>query len=134
MIRAITLALTTCLLAPPALAQDDEGGRMKRGAQMFLEGFMEEMGPALRGLEGLARDAGPALQSFAQEMGPALSDLMDEVQDWSVYEPPTMLDNGDIILRRKEPLTPDPDSEAEPPVEPRERKGLPPLDGNKIDL
>ena len=132
MIRAITLALTTCLLAPPALAQDDEGGRMKRGAQMFLEGFMElwrQVGSMLP-----ARDAGPALQSFAQEMGPALSDLMDEVQDWSVYEPPTMLDNGDIILRRKEPLTPDPDSEAEPPVEPRERKGLPPLDGNKIDL
>ncbi|EIE52035.1 hypothetical protein C357_05563 [Citreicella sp. 357] len=145
MTRLIALSLTACLLAPPALAQDDDGGggaQMKRGVQMFLDGFMDELGPALRGLEGMARDAEPALRSFAQEMGPALAELMDEVKDWSVYEAPEMLDNGDIILRRKEPRNAGdppfdtaPDAEPdEAPLEPRERKGLPPLDGNKIDL
>ena len=37
-------------------------------------------------------------------------ELMDEVEDWSVYEPPVMLPNGDIILRRKVPLKPEPET------------------------
>jgi hypothetical protein len=30
-----------------------------------------------------------------------MRDIMDEVKDWSVYEAPEMLPNGDIIIRRK---------------------------------
>ena len=44
---------------------------------------------------------GPALQSFMEEMGPALTDLSAQVQDWSAYEEPEMLLNGDIVIRKK---------------------------------
>jgi len=46
------------------------------------------------------------LRSFAQEMGPALGALLEQVEDWSIYEPPVILPNGDIIIRRK-PEAPD---------------------------
>ncbi|WP_417720955.1 hypothetical protein [Salipiger sp.] len=101
------LAVALCLLAPPALAQDAEQDRgmslMERGAELFFRGLMDELDPALKELEGMAREMQPALRSFAEEMGPALRDLMGQVEDWSVYEAPEMLDNGDIIIRRKPP-------------------------------
>ena len=81
---------------------------MERGAKLFLEGLLNEMEPAMRELEGMADNIEPALRSFAQEMGPALQDLMDTVQDWSAYEPPVVLPNGDILLKRK-PDMPTPD-------------------------
>lgn len=74
---------------------------MEEGAKLFFRGLMSEMEPALRELEGLAEEIEPALRSFAQEMGPALQSLLDEVEDWSVYEPPVVLPNGDILLKRK---------------------------------
>jgi hypothetical protein len=37
-----------------------------------------------------------------QEMGPALAELAAEVKDWSVYEMPEILPNGDIIIRKKQ--------------------------------
>ena len=95
------IALLVTLSAPAASAQDDEPpSLMERGAQMFLEGLMKEMGPAIDGM-----------QDFVREMGPALRDLMEEVKDWSVYHAPEMLPNGDIIIRRKDPSeTPDMDA------------------------
>lgn len=93
-IPAIALSLT---LAAPVQAQEDNGlSQMERGAQDFLEGLLREMQPAWQELQG-----------FLEAMGPALEEVLDEVQDWSVYEPPEILDNGDIIIRRK------PDSEPE---------------------
>jgi hypothetical protein len=74
-----------------------------------IRSFAEEMGPALRELEGLADNLQPALRSFAKEMGPALRDLLDTVEDWSAYEPPIILPNGDILLKRK-PDMPTPDA------------------------
>lgn len=75
---------------------------MERGAQDFLEGLLLEMEPAWREFQG-----------FMDEMGPAMIDLMDEIKDWSAYEAPEILDNGDIIIRRKpapqDPITPDPE-------------------------
>ncbi len=89
-------------MALPAQAQEDCGkSLMERGAELFLEGLRQEMEPTLEDLRGLADQLGPALQSFMQEMGPALADLAAQVQDWSVYETPEMLPNGDIIIRRK---------------------------------
>ncbi len=73
-----------------------------------MDGIMKEMEPALDGLQELR----PKFRNFAREMGPALRDLMSEVEDWSVYHPPEMLPNGDIILRRK-----DPEPETDPPEE-----------------
>lgn len=95
-----------CLaLAQPVMAQDradqDAPSLMERGMQMLLEGFLKEMEPALEELEGLAEEFGPALDAFTAQMGPALRDLLAQVEDWSVYAPPEMLENGDIIIRRK---------------------------------
>lgn len=99
MLFALPLVLIT--LSAPAFAQEaeeEEGlSLMERGAQMLMEGMLRELEPALEGLDNL----GPSLRAFAEEMGPALAELLDEVKDWSAYEPPEILDNGDIIIRRK---------------------------------
>lgn len=111
---ALCLALATPLAAQEA--QDKGTSLMEEGAKLFFKGLMSEMEPALRELEGLADEMEPALRSFAEEMGPALRGLMDKVEDWSAYHPPEILPNGDIIIRRKEPLAPN-----DPPVtEPEE--------------
>ncbi len=98
------------LLAAPAPAQQDDQGfsLMEEGAKLFFRGLMDEMEPAFRELEDLSRQMEPALRDFALHMGPALRDLMDQVEDWSVYHPPEILPNGDIILRRKAPDEPSP--------------------------
>ena len=111
-------ALSLCLAAAPALAQEeeDEGfSLMERGAQMFMEGIMREMEPAMRDLEGLAQDMEPAVRNFVQEMGPAFADLMGQIDDLSNYHAPEILENGDIIIRRKTPLEDevDPDGDGE---------------------
>ncbi|OAN77733.1 hypothetical protein A8B82_12565 [Sulfitobacter sp. EhC04] len=110
------LALLICLpLSAQAQEEEDRGlSLMERGAQMFMEGIMKEMAPAIDGLEGLADQMGPALRSFAKEMGPKLGEILNEVEDWSVYEAPEILPNGDIIIRRK------PEPPLEKPVVPTE--------------
>ena len=92
-------------LAAPVAAEEDAGGLslMERGAQLFFDGLMQEVDPALRELRDLAAGMEPALRSFAEEMGPALQGLLGDIQDWSAYHPPEILDNGDIILRKKTP-------------------------------
>ncbi|EDM71730.1 hypothetical protein RAZWK3B_20296 [Roseobacter sp. AzwK-3b] len=107
-------------VAGPARAQDagtpDEGlSLMERGAQMFLEGILREMEPAMRDLRDLAEDMGPELRRFVQEMGPAFGELMGKIDDLSAYHPPEMLPNGDIIMRRKTPdeIEPAPPKEGE---------------------
>ena len=42
------------------------------------------------------------------KMGPALQDLLAKMDDIRNYEPPEMLPNGDIILRRKLAAPPKP--------------------------
>lgn len=108
-LTAYALALTVA--ASPALSQDEDSGTslMEEGAKLFFRGLMDEMEPAIRGLEGMAEELEPALRQFAREMGPGLRDLLEKVEDWSHYEPPEVLPNGDIILRRK-PDAPAPDT------------------------
>lgn len=92
------------LAASPLAAQADEPpSLMEQGAKLFLEGLMQEMEPALDELEQMTREMEPLLRDFTAQMGPALTDLLAKVEDWSVYHPPEMLENGDIILRRKTP-------------------------------
>lgn len=115
-LTSLFLVLTVPAYAQDGGTSDDGPSLMERGAQMLMEGLLREMEPALEDLQGMAEDVGPALRDFAQQMGPALRGLLDEVQDWSVYEPPEMLDNGDIIIRRKpapEPVPTDPDTQIE---------------------
>ena len=104
------------LLAAPVPAQDQGRSLMERGAELFLEGLQKEMAPALNDLRGLAEELGPAMQGFIGEMGPAFGDILEEVKDWSLYHPPEILPNGDIIMRRK----------VEPEAEKPEDKVLPP--------
>ncbi len=95
------LILALGLSASSASAEDSDTGMtlMERGAQMFLDGLLREMEPALEGFENL----GPALRGFADEMGPALAEILGKVEDWSSYHPPEILPNGDIIIRKKDP-------------------------------
>ena len=96
-------------VAPPSL--------MQRGLELFFEGLEEELSPGLQQLQEMAESFGPALQDFLLQMGPALAEIAGEVQDWSRYELPEVLPNGDIIIRRK-PDGPTPD--ARPDAQPNE--------------
>lgn len=108
--RIVAATLFALALAGSASAQDQDDGSqmMERGAREFLEGLLREMQPAWDNM-----------QAFLDEMGPAMIDLLDEIKDWSVYEPPEMLDNGDIIIRRKPdvPQKPAPENEPMPQIE-----------------
>ncbi len=113
MLRVMTTALV--LSAGPVWAEEESGkSLMQQGAELFLKGLTEQMEPALDDLQALAEDFGPQMRDFFAEMGPAFGTLLEEVEDWSVYEAPERLPNGDIIIRRK------PDAPAEEPTEPEE--------------
>ncbi|MCH2095594.1 MAG: hypothetical protein MK160_10825 [Rhodobacteraceae bacterium] len=98
--------LLALVLGTPAAAEDtDENGfsLMEEGARLFMQGIMREIEPALDEMEDFAREVEPSLRSFARSMGPALQDLLAKVDDWTLYHPPELLENGDIIIRRKQP-------------------------------
>lgn len=112
--RLLIIAVFSAKLSTPAFAQEDDSkSLMEQGAELFFEGLRREMEPALDELLGMADALGPAMQSFLQEMGPALAELAAEIKDWSAYEAPEILPNGDIIIRKK-PL---PDDEVAPKPE-----------------
>ncbi|MEP6288301.1 MAG: hypothetical protein ABJ079_00205 [Marinomonas sp.] len=88
--------------APEAGAEVDGGSSlMERGAELFLRGLRDEMAPTLEGLQELMEEIGPSMGDFLSTMGPALADIATKVEDWSAYELPEMLPNGDIIIRKK---------------------------------
>ena len=99
--RQIALAAALVALPLPALAEEEGSDLMKRGMELFFRGLQSEMEPALRELDGMLDEMRPALRNFAQAMGPALKQLLEQVDDWSLYEPPVVLPNGDILIRRK---------------------------------
>jgi hypothetical protein len=96
------MALLVCFaLSAPAAAQDTptppqgdgtrdsmrEGlGLMEQGTRRLLEGLLREFGSAVEGLE-------------------------EALRDLSAYHPPEVLPNGDIIIRRRTPLVPEPTDE-----------------------
>jgi len=97
------LLIGALTLATPALAEDEGEGKslMQQGAELFLRGLTEQMEPAIDDLKALTEDMGPQMLEFFSQMGPAFGELIDEVEDWSIYEAPEVLPNGDIIIRRK---------------------------------
>ena len=83
------LAICAMLAANPANSQESNDLRegmdlLSEGTQLLLRGLMGEIEPALRELEGA-------------------------LQDWNAYHPPEILPNGDIIIRRKQPKSPEPE-------------------------
>lgn len=99
-------AALIALLSSPLAAQEAEGedsgpSLMERGAELFWEGLRQEMAPALEDLQGMMESIGPSMGEFLAEMGPALAEIAKEVEDWSAYELPEILPNGDIIIRKK---------------------------------
>lgn len=95
------ILLLACLAAAPAMAQDEDGfSLMDEGARLFLRGLMNEIGPTVDNLEGMARELEPALRGLADEMGPVLQDLIGRIDDIRHYEAPVVLENGDILIRR----------------------------------
>lgn len=124
---AILFALALAAMPASTPAQEDDGrSLMERGAEMFLEGLRRELEPALEDLRDMAGEYGPSMRSFFEEMGPAFMALLDEVKDWSRYEPPEILPNGDIIIRRK------PDPDAEPAPDPQQAPDAPPPGGTDL--
>lgn len=64
----------------PVTAQETEGrDLMAEALRLFMKGLMSELEPSLE-------------------------DLNDLFQDLNAYHPPEILPNGDIIIRRREPL------------------------------
>lgn len=108
--KQIFAAMTVAALAAlPAAAQDQDLGEldeglslMEQGAQLLLEGLMNEMGPTMDDLKGLSEEMGTALAQLGTEMGPALVELMSKVDDIRNYDAPEILPNGDIIVRRRD--------------------------------
>ncbi|WP_102108773.1 AAA+ family ATPase [Oceaniglobus roseus] len=108
--KRLSIPLLAALLALSPLAapaQDDapQGGMgegldlLGEGAKTFLRGLMEEFGPSMRELAQQLRDL--------EWNGVSIGDL-------SNYEAPEVLENGDILLRRKEPkVTVSPDENPE---------------------
>ncbi len=110
--KALIIPVTAALLAFPATAEEtDDPSLMERGFEMFLEGLLQEMEPALDDLQGLADEMEPALRQFSEAMGPMMRDLFDKIDDVNRYELPEVLPNGDIIIRRK------PDAEEDAPLD-----------------
>ncbi len=107
------IPLVFVMLSSPLAAQEEGPSLMERGAQLFLEGLFEEMSPALDEVATLLEEVGPALHEFVTEMGPKLREVLDDVEDWSVYTAPEIMPNGDIIIRRKPAL---PESEPDAPL------------------
>ncbi|MGJ8610445.1 MAG: hypothetical protein ACSHWY_05100 [Octadecabacter sp.] len=104
--------LAACLTLPlPAIAQDvesqdgsemEEGfSLMEEGAKLLFRGIMSEMEPAIDDFAGIAGELQPALDMLASEMGPALLELAQTLDSVRYYEPPEVLPNGDIIIRRR---------------------------------
>lgn len=104
-LTALTLATGLCVA--PAFAQDNNAeiedgfNLMEEGAKLLMRGLMSEVAPVMEDLRGSLEEMGPELGEFIVTMGPALTDLLRQVDDFSNYEIPEFLPNGDIIIRRK---------------------------------
>ncbi|MBA3908917.1 MAG: AAA+ family ATPase [Rhodobacter sp.] len=110
--------LVLCVAAAPAFAQDidrapkseadadaDGFSLMEEGAKLLLRGLMTEMEPALDEMSKALSDLEPALR----ELGPKFQQLIAMIGDFRNYDAPVMLPNGDILIRRSEPILPRPD-------------------------
>jgi hypothetical protein len=68
----------------------------------------DEPGDLGEGLSLIDRGARMLLRGLMAEIEPTLRDFGSAIDDLSAYHAPEVLPNGDIIIRRKVPLTPPP--------------------------
>ena len=80
---------------------EDGFSLMEEGSRLILRGLLDELGPAIEEMEGLSDEMRDAVQALASEMGPALRELIALVDEIRYYEAPEVLENGDILIRRK---------------------------------
>jgi hypothetical protein len=66
---------------------------LERGAELFLRGLMDEVGPEL---DEMQKDLGEA----AEQIGPKLRQFLALIDDMRNYAAPERLPNGDIVIRR----------------------------------
>ncbi|WP_240610961.1 AAA+ family ATPase [Oceaniglobus ichthyenteri] len=105
--KQIAMLLLAASLAGPVAAQSSENS-VEEGAEKLNEGARELF-------RGLLDEIEPAMRDFARQLQ-ELNWKGLTIKDLDEYEPPEVLPNGDIILRRKTPKLPD--SEAPEPDEP----------------
>ncbi len=106
---SLPIVLAAFLVVPAASAEEKGGASlMERGADLFFRGLTQEMAPALEDLQELMGEIGPSVGQFLSQMGPALAEISDQIEDWSAYEMPEILPNGDIIIRKKPVIAPPP--------------------------
>jgi hypothetical protein len=88
--RWIVVIVSLCLTSPAAAQDEEAQGRdlMGEALRLFMKGLMAEMEPAL-------------------------DDLGDLLDNLDAYHPPEVLPNGDIIIRRKQPVEAEEDGEVE---------------------
>lgn len=119
------LALALILAATPALAQeapstpapeaeDDGFSLMEEGMKLLFRGFMTEAQPALDEMSQALEEMKPALDALGEEIGPKITQLFAIVDDFTNYDMPVMLPNGDILIRRTAPLEAKPQAEPQP--------------------
>lgn len=119
------LALALILAATPALAQeapstpapeaeDDGFSLMEEGMKLLFRGFMTEAQPALDEMSQALEEMKPALDALGEEIGPKITQLFAIVDDFTNYDMPVILPNGDILIRRNAPLAPEAKPEADP--------------------
>ena len=109
-------AVIGALMSGPAFAEEQSGdlseglGLMERGALMFFRGLTDEIEPEL---DKMMDELQPALRGLAENIEPAFRELADMIGEMNQYHPPERLPNGDIILRRKQPLPDEPSGDIE---------------------
>lgn len=96
-----TLIFALCGFGAPVWAQsttvpkaDTEQGfsLMEEGAKLLFRGLLANMEPALKDISGAVAD-----------LQPKLRELIAMIDDFSNYNAPELLENGDILIRRKTP-------------------------------
>lgn len=70
--------------------------------------------PPLEGFNDLADGMRKLFEQFSNDVTPMLDDLTEQLRGLSGYHPPEVLPNGDIIIRRKEPVE-EPENAPSPP-------------------
>lgn len=103
---ALCAALSLSLTAPAWADQEEGFDLMEEGARLILRGLIDEMEPAIDELEGLADELRPAFRELAGELGPLVSDMLEVMDNVQYYHGPEILDNGDVIFRRRDDAPP----------------------------